>query len=128
MKHTGCVLVTNNPLVKKKMQGRFPVCFVYGGYRDVLIRVRDMIYLGHSLYTHPLAGSVKPNLTPYRTVAVSEKTNEFSMEYSEIISNSIAVCDKFPMAGRTIKDSILTDMQRVDLSLISEAMGERMQV
>lgn len=89
----------------------------------MLIRVRDMVYLGHILYTHPLSGSVKPNQTPYRTVAVSAKPHEFSMEHSEIISNSITVFDKFPMERRILSDRILRDLQIVDHSIISEAMG-----
>lgn len=117
----GCLLVTNNPLVKIKMQDRFSICFVDGGYGDVLLKVRDMVHLGHRLYTHPLAGSIEPDRMIYRTVAVSEKTDEFSVEDSEIISNSIAVSDKSIARKRHFTDRALKDMQLVDHSLISGA-------
>ncbi len=57
------LLITNNPLVVKCMGDCYPIEFVDGGYRDVLVKVRDLVYIGHTLYTHPLAGSVKPNET-----------------------------------------------------------------
>ncbi len=121
MKRPGLLLITNNPMVKEKMGDSFAISFVDGGYGDVLIKVRDMVHIGHGLYTHPLAGSIKPNQTPYRTVAVSEKADEFSMEYSEIISNSIAVWERF--AGqRRFSHGVLKDLQAVDMSLIEGAL------
>lgn len=116
------IIITNNPVVRERMGGRCAVLFVEGGYRDVLIKVRDMVYTGHTLYTHPLAGSVKPNDTMYRSIAISKKPHEFSMELSEIISNSVAVCDKFPVKQRTLTEKMLRDFQMVDYILIAGAM------
>ena len=116
------LLVTNNPMVRICMGDDYPICFIQGGYRDVLIKVRDMVYAGHTLYTHPLAGSVKPNETVYRSVAVSEKMHEFSAEYSEIISNSIIAYDKFTPRQRVLTPKILEDFQLVDYTLIAGAM------
>ena len=114
-------MVTNNPLVKKKAGKKYHVVFVEGGYRDVLIKVRDMVHLGHALYTHPLAGSIKPNQTPYRTVTLSAEISEFSMEDSQIISNSITACDKFA-PPRSFPKKTLKDLQTADISLIWSAM------
>lgn len=121
MEKAGYVIVTNNPLIKDSMGKEYPVCFVEGGYGDVLIRVRDMVHLGHTLYTHPLAGSIKPNQTPYRTVALSGKIHEFSIEDSQIISNSITVCEKFA-PGKSFSQRALEELQIADHSLIWEAM------
>ncbi len=126
MKKGDCIIVTNNPLAQEKLGEEFSVCFVNGGYTDVLTRVRDMVYVGHGLLTHPLMGSVKPDVTPYRTVAVSKKTDEFSAEYSQIISNSIAAIEKFTLPAKHFEQRILKDLQLVDLSLICsglEGMG-----
>lgn len=122
MKAAEFVLVTNNPLVRNSMGKDYAIYFVEGGYRDVLIKVRDMVHLGHGLYTHPLAGSIKPNQTPYRTVALSRKIREFSMEDSQIISNSIIVWDKFA-PPRSFPKRTLNDLQTADLSLIWEAVA-----
>ena len=118
----GILLLTNNPLVKERMGEDYAVCLVEGGYREVLIRVRDMIYLGHRLHTHPLMGSIKPNQTPYRTVALSQKVHELSMEDTEIISNSIAVAEKYT-PPRSFPQRVLKDLQIVDYSLIWGAMA-----
>ncbi len=118
----GILLFTNNPLVKERMGEDYAVCFVEGGYRDVLIKVRDMIYLGHRLYTHPLMGSVKPNQTPYRTAALSGKAYELSMEDIEIISKSITVMDKFA-PPHSFPRRVLKDLQIVDHSLIWGAIA-----
>ena len=123
----GCVIVTNNPMAREKANGKYQVIFVEGGYRDVLIKVRDMVHLGHILYTHPLAGSIKPNQTPYRTVALSGKIREFSMEDSQIISNSITVCDKFA-PPKSFPQRVLKDLQTADISLIWGAMEGKSSV
>lgn len=122
MKKADCIIVTNNPLAQEKLGEDFSVCFVNGGYTDVLTRVRDMVYVGHGLLTHPLMGSVKPDVTPYRTVAVSKKTDEFSAEYSQIISNSIAAIEKFTPSAKPCAQRILKDLQLVDLSLICSGL------
>jgi len=118
----GILLLTNNPLVKERMGEDYAVCLVEGGYREVLIRVRDMIYLGHRLHTHPLMGSIKPNQTPYRTVALSAKAYELSMEDTQIISNSIAVAEKYT-PPRSFPQRVLKDLQIVDHSIIWGAVA-----
>ncbi len=122
MKKTDCIVVTNNPLAKEKLQEDFSICFVEGGYADVLTKVRDMVYRGHSLLTHPLMGSVKPDVTPYRTVALSEKADEFSARHSQIISNSIAAAAKFTPPAGPFADRLLKDLQLVDCSLICSGL------
>ena len=122
MEEAGCVMVTNNPLVKERMGKTYPVIFVEGGYRDVLIKVRDMVHLGHRLFTHPLMGSIKPNQTPYRTVCLSKNVHEFSMEDPQIISNSIVACDKF-VPAQYFPQSMLKDLQTADISLIWGTMA-----
>ena len=116
------LLITNNPLVVKCMGDCYPIEFVEGGYRDVLVKVRDMVYIGHTLYTHPLAGSVKPNETIYRSIAVSKSPHTFSAEQAEMMSNSIIAYDKFPPKKRILTDELLKDFQLVDYTLIAGAM------
>ena len=100
----------------------YPIEFVDGGYRNVLVKVRDLVYIGHTLYTHPLAGSVKPNETVYRSIAVSKSPHTFSAEQAEMMSNSIIAYDKFPPKKRILTDELLKDFQLVDYTLIAGAM------
>ena len=120
------LILTNNPLVAACMEGRIlgTIEFHEGkSYRDMLIMVRDKVYAGHTLYTHPLAGSVKPNETPYKSVVVSVEPHGFDAQESEIISNAIAVCDKFKPIGWELNERILKDFQLIDYTLLSGAIN-----
>ena len=48
------VLVSNNPMVRDKYLGKIDLCFVEGGYRDVLLRTRDKCHSGHRLCLTPV--------------------------------------------------------------------------
>ena len=72
-------LVTNNDRVYEKYKD---VCNVIlmENYEAVMIKVRDLVYDRHILLTHPQASSLKPNQTPYRSIAVYPKGNEDNMK------------------------------------------------
>lgn len=70
------VIVTNNPKVRDELGQEFDVDYADITYREILCKVRDMIYEGHKLLTHPLSGSVKPNETPYKSILVAKKTGQ----------------------------------------------------
>ena len=68
------LILTNNPLVHRCMEGQglYTIRLEEDkSFREILVEARDMVYAGHTLYTHPLAGSVKPNETPYKSLIVS---------------------------------------------------------
>ena len=55
------IIVTNNPMVMEKHGSTRNVIYKNLSYEGVLREVRDRIHEGHSMLTHPLSGSVKPN-------------------------------------------------------------------
>ena len=116
-------ILTNNPLVAELMADRYEIAFFQESYRQVLVRARDLVYAGHTLYTHPLSGSVKPNETPYKSVVVSRNPREFSPEQAEIMSNAIGAFDKFTPRNRVLTDQLLEDFQLIDYTLLSGAIG-----
>lgn len=117
------LIVTNNPLVVACMADRFEIRFFKDlTYREILVKVRDMVYIGHTLYTHPLAGSVKPNETPYRSVVVSRTPHAFSQEQAEIMSNSMATYDKFAPRHRDLSEQVRRDFQLIDYTLLAGAV------
>ena len=62
------VLVTNNPkaLEKYKDDPKIGVEFIENGdFYAVLTTVRDHIYSGWHLLSHPQASNLKPNQSPY---------------------------------------------------------------
>lgn len=118
-------ILTNNPLVQECMEGKGTFTIELHedmSYRDILILARDLVYKGHTLYTHPLSGSVKPNETPYKSVVVSMVPHTFDEQQSEIISDAIAVVDKFPQVPLDFPDRVLKDFQLIDYSLLSGAL------
>ena len=65
-------VVTNNPLVKESLgESTELYYFEDDTHRDILERVRDFVHQGYRILTHPLAGSVKPWETPYRSVMIT---------------------------------------------------------
>ena len=111
------LIVTNNPLVAEGLPKDYAVDYENITYREILIKVRDLVYGGHRLYTHPLSGSVKPNETPYKSIVISK--NPVGMEAGDAapISGSIEV---FDMQGRLVSHSVNT--ARVEINGISRGM------
>ena len=119
------LILTNNPLVPACMEGKgkYTIRFCPDqSYREILVMARDMVYAGHTLYTHPLSGSVKPNETPYKSVIVSIEPHGFNSDQGEIMANAIAVFDKFPPVSRVLSDQILADFQLIDYTLLAGAI------
>lgn len=119
------IIVTNNPLVKEKLQNKFKIDYNEESVHSVLQRVRDYIHINHRLLTHPLVSSIKPNEIPYRTIIISNNTdNNIDVESLELIENSISTTNKF------IKDfgipnwnkNLLDDFQLIDFDIIYNAI------
>ena len=118
------LILTNNPLAARCMSDRFTVRLEENmTYRDILVLARDMVYEGHTLYTHPLSGSVKPNETPYKSVVVSKVPHTFSPEQAEIMGNAIVAFDKFTPRKVVLTDKIREDFQLIDYTLLSGALN-----
>lgn len=111
-------IITNNPLVLKTFEGRCRVVYYNVSFRDLLIRVRDMVHLGYELLSHPLSGSVKPNETPYKSVIVSDKLGKLHLQSVEMIEAGIAAADKFPIKFPQMTQDIREDFQLIDCTLI----------
>ncbi len=115
-------IVTNNPLVRQCLPERYEVDYEETGYREILVKVRDLVYAGHRMYTHPLSGSVKPKETPYKTIAVSRKARGMDEMEAALISSAIETYDKFTPHRRELTEKILKDFQLVDYTLICGAL------
>ncbi len=120
------LILTNNPLVLQCMEGRglFTIRFQPElSFREILVEARDMVYAGHILYTHPLAGSVKPNETPYKSLIVSLSPHGFDAQHGELMANAVAVFDKFKPLDRDLPEHVLKDFQLIDYTLLAGAIG-----
>lgn len=115
-------IVTNNP----EVAARWPEAaeFVDVGASDVLVHVRGLIHLGHRLLTHPLAGSVKPNESPYRSVIVSHNPDTtIDLDSLRIVEGALHVVDKLgPPRFRSIPPRVDADYQLIDCTLMESAI------
>ena len=111
--------VTNNPRLIDK-EGAIPVD---GTFRDVLVKVRDMVHAGYELISHPLFASSRMMFSPYRTILMGGKLDAPRVEFIEIIENSILSYDN-AMARRRRQPEHDDDYAYVDESLFYSALEE----
>ena len=118
-----CTIVTNNDKVADKYKDMVKVEMV-NSYEEVLIKARDMVYDRHRLLTHPQAGSLKPNQTPYRSIIVYPSDNSSNMDDVMMIEKAIETFNKFKKIKETPKyeEKIANDYKTIDLSIIDNVM------
>ncbi len=90
----------------------------------MLYQARNRIHAGALLLTHPLAGSVKPGESPYRSVALDEREGALDMCSLEVIEGAI---DRFNtiIAGarqRSYDEQTLQDFQLIDYQLLRSGL------
>ena len=116
------IIVTNNPSVAGELEDKADIKYSNVSFLELLLLVRDMVHMGHSLMSHPLSGSVKPMETPYKSIVISKKKNGFDMESLNLIESAIESCRKFKAKFPDMPDDMLKDYQLVDLALIKSAL------
>ena len=110
-------------MVHNKFGEHYQVHFQNEDDMQVLKSIRDYIHVGHMLLTHPLAGSVKPNETPYKSVLITTAQTQLDFRSVKIIEESIYTCEKFVSTTENRCQEILTDFQYIDCSLIENAIA-----
>lgn len=114
-------ILTNNPMVQEKypeiteLDDNFSVGDIFAGGSNA-------IHLGAHLINHPLAGSIKPNQSPYKSLVLSDDKGELDLFSLKLIEGAIQVLRKFPSRSRPYDESILEDFQVVDLDLLDSAI------
>ena len=124
------IIITNNVLSKEGFQKTFDVVFVEGSLMDVMKTARDYVHKGHRLLTHPLMGSIKPNETPFKTIAISEKTDSVvNFDSLSLMENSIETSEKLlnnkPQRNwpKEMIDRVYEDYRVIDFDLIYNAFN-----
>ena len=113
------LIVTNNPLLK----GEEGTQFVEGTFRDVLITVRDLVFSGYELVSHPLFASSRMMFSPFRTVILGKKMDLPSPEECQVAENSIILFDNVT-AHRNVQPEHDDDYAQMDLRLHQSALRE----
>lgn len=78
--------LTNNPLVINRS---LHAEIVEGETLAVLQAVKGEITKGYKLITHPLTGSIRPDISPYKSVVISKAPGKFDIDSLRIIENAI---------------------------------------
>lgn len=119
-------IITNNPLVQEILKDRYIVEYINCNYLEVLTKCRDYIHVGYKLLTHPLSGSIKPNETPYKSIAIKNNSN-LDIESLSLIEKSIDTSLKFNNNFETPSwnQRTLKDFQIVDLDIIENAIKNK---
>ena len=113
-------IITNNPIIKNNFDN---VLFVEGGFLDVLIKVRDLVYTGHELINHPLGASIRMMFSPYRSIMVGDQTTTNNQYFMETIENSIINYKKH-MEVRLVDNNNNDDYATIDKELLMSAIRE----
>lgn len=119
------ILLTNNKKVAKELAGNNKLEFLEeASYLEVLLKARDMVHSNYHLLTHPLSGSIKPNETPFKSVALSLEPKEFNMQSLEIIEASIETTKKLlnDTKPRNWPEKVLDDFKLIDYNLIKSGL------
>ena len=112
------LIITNNPAVINKYPSESR--FIEGSVNDVFVAVRDAVHKGAQVISHPLSGSIKPNESPYKSVAISAVTGTLDLKSLSIIEDAISTLARLPDRGRSYNESVLDDFRIIDLDLISK--------
>lgn len=120
------ILLTNNPQVRDYFKNEKDVELQFIeklGYMDVLVEARNMIHKGYVLLTHPLSGSVKPNETPYKSLALDTEALH-DTDSLWLIENAISTYIKFEKNKGlpSWSPSIRADFMAIDFDLIKNAL------
>ena len=114
------IIITNNPRVNSKIKNSSIVVHYFDlSYLDILLKARDMVHSGHTLLTHPIVSSIKPNAMPYKTVVLSPKKNTLDLESLDLIEKAIGIAKDFLLLPkRHTTQAIEEDLQLIDYDLI----------
>ena len=116
-------IITNNPLVVTVLSDYYTIEYYEGiSYRDVLVKARDLVYSGYELLTHPLAGSVKPNETMFKSIVVGTDMKSVDLEHCNLMMNALVTVDKFKPLGVTYSEYHIKDFQLIDYTLLCGAL------
>ena len=126
------IVVTNNPMVRAHLPvNDLQFQWVEGEYEDVLKEVRNKVHGGYQLLTHPLAGSVKPYETPYRTVLLSVQPSTLHLSSLGVLEQAFTLLGSFKGRDgslhslRTYQEEHLPDLQLVDYELMKNAINQQ---
>lgn len=120
------LIITNNNRVLEKYQSIHTIEFHDETYLEVLVAVRNKIHQNYKLLIHPMAGSLKPNQTPFKSVILME-TELTDYNSLMLIENAIESANKFLKFKSLPKwsENCIYDFKTLDLSFVEGAITNK---
>lgn len=112
-------IVTNNVTVIESYPN---VIAVEGDFKEVLLYIRDRVYSGYRLISHPLPPSSRMFLSPVRSVLLGGK-GPIRLRDCELIGQCLVMYDK-TTAFRKPDYKHLKDYEFIDRTLLDGALEE----
>ena len=113
--------ITNNPLVIEK--GLKNTEAVTGDTLSVLLAVKNYILNGHKLISHPLTSSIRPDISPYKSILLTNSAASEVDSESLILINNAVEYTKNLLKTHTIPvkwdKKSLEDFQFIDMDIIN---------
>ena len=113
------LIVSNNPLVRDAFQGCRKID---GSVREVVLHARDLVHLGYPLLGHPLAGSIRLQNNPYRSLILGMQPEAYNARDVQLVEQIAARIEA--LETQTHVKSAVHDYQYIDFSLLMAALGE----
>lgn len=113
-------IVTNNPLVWEAYPNHSVI--IDGDVKSVYIAARDEIHKGALLLSHPLSGSIKPNVSPAKSVIIGVREGDVDEQSLKYIEEALAVFLRMPEKHIPFTDDIIFDFQTIDKSLLDSGL------
>lgn len=121
MKRGEILVITNNLMVKNMSD--IKVFFIDGDGREVLYQTLNKVAGGHRLLSHPLAGSLKPDQNPFKSILLSQEKGQVNQSEIAVLHRSLEKMENMLEGGcRANKKPIYNDLQLIDLSLLTSAL------
>ena len=115
------MVVSNNPLVRDHTSS---CTWVDGNFADVLLKVRDLVYDGYKLITHPLPASIGMFYAPVRSIILAPDKSPDKSEQSMIL-----IAEAIDQYRRTVRPDhpqkgSCVDYEMIDYDLWQQSLSE----
>ena len=118
-------IISNNVDIEDLVPSAFSLFLLPGASaEDVLTAARDRIHLGAKLLAHPMAGRLRPNETPYRTVVLEETEGLLDLSSFEIIEYCLAEEKKYESSRKKYDEPLLPDLRFINCEILKSILEE----
>lgn len=116
------LIITNNPLLKESYD--VEQRWVEGTCKEVIMQTYNLVAMGHQLISHPLAGSIKPNQNPFKSILITKIPGEVDLSALKLVANCLRKAEEFTenMIEIDLRAAYKQDLQLADHYLLSSAL------